>query len=144
MNGEIGMAPIAIFFGLLLSGLGPILYLLSDPAKQSLTAFIPTGFGIVLILCGVLAFNDKLRMHVMHLAALLGLIGFAMPAIMVPRAILNATEEKPVNPLSVGGQAVMGALCLVFLILCVKSFIDVRMARKKKEAETQAGSIPPR
>lgn len=127
------MAPIAMLFGVLLGVLGPSLYFLSDPEKQSLTAFIPSGFGLALIVLGVVARNDKFRMHAMHGAALVGLIGFAVPAFMVGRALISGAAFDPVRH---GGQAVMAALCLIFLGLCVKSFIDARTARKQKEAET--------
>jgi hypothetical protein len=133
------MAPIAIVFGVLLGALGPVLWFMSDPATQSPTAFIPSGFGVALILCGIIAFNDKFRMHAMHFAALLGLAGFAMPAFMVIRALANGVEFEKVKH---GGQAAMSALCLVFLILCVKSFIDSRIARKKKEAQAQPAAPP--
>jgi hypothetical protein len=133
------MAPIAIVFGVLLGLLGPVLYFLSDPAKQSPTAFIPTGFGVVLIILGVVARNDKARMHAMHGAALVGLLGFAIPAFMVAKALIGGAEFDPVRH---GGQATMAALCAVFLGLCVKSFINVRLARKKKEAEAQS-NVPP-
>jgi hypothetical protein len=125
------MAPLAIGFGVLLTLLGPVLYFLSDPAKQSPTAFIPSGFGIVLIVLGVIARNEKLRMHAMHGAALIGLIGFAVPAYMVSAALIRGLPFEPVKH---GGQATMAVLCLLFLGLCVKSFIDARVARKQKEA----------
>ena len=73
------MAPIAILFGVLLGLLGPVLFFLSDPEKQSPTAFIPSGFGVALIVLGVIALNEKYRMHAMHGAALIGLIGFVVP-----------------------------------------------------------------
>ena len=45
--------------------------------KVSMTALIPTWLGIPVILCGLLAeMKENLRMHVMHAAVLLGLIGF--------------------------------------------------------------------
>jgi hypothetical protein len=125
------MAPIAIGFGALLTLLGPVLFFLSDPAKQSPTAFIPSGFGIGLIVCGVLARNDKFRMHAMHVAALLGLIGFAVPAVMVALSLGRGNAFEPVKH---GGQSAMAILCGVFVAMCVKSFIDVRKARKAKEA----------
>jgi uncharacterized membrane protein len=129
------MAPIAILFGVLLGLLGPLLYFLSDPAKQSLTALIPSGFGIGLFVCGIFARNEKARMHVMHAAAFLGLVGFAIPAFMVARSLIGGAEFDPVKH---GGQIAMAALCLIFLGLCVKSFIDARIARKQKEAESQS------
>ena len=129
------MAPIAILFGILLSLLGPILFFLSDPAKQSPTAFIPSGFGIALVICGIVALKERLRMHAMHGAALIGLIGFGVPAYMVIAVLARGQELETVKH---GGQAAMAGLCLIFLALCVKSFIASRIARKKKEAETAA------
>jgi hypothetical protein len=127
------MAPHAIVFGVLLTLLGPMLYFLSVPEKQSLTAFIPSGFGIVLILLGIVARNPKFRMHAMHVAALVGLIGFVMPAYMVIAALVRGLEFDPIKH---GGQAAMAVLCGVFLALCVKSFIAVRAARKKNEGQS--------
>jgi uncharacterized protein involved in response to NO len=129
------MAPIAILFGILLSLLGPILFFLSDPDKQSPTAFIPTGFGIALVVCGIVALKERFRMHAMHAAALLGLIGFAVPAYMVIAALARGHAFESVKH---GGQATMAVLCLIFLVLCIKTFIAARIARKKKEAETPA------
>jgi uncharacterized membrane protein len=125
------MGPIAIGFGVLLTLLGPVLYFLSDPAKQSPTAFIPSGFGVVLVILGVFAMNEKFRMHAMHGAALIGLIGCAMPAYMVVAGLIRGDEFN----LPKQGQTAMAVLCGVFLGLCVKSFIDARKARKAKEAQ---------
>jgi len=131
------MAPIAIVFGFLLSALGPALYFLSDPERQSPTAFIPSAFGVVLLLCGVIALNEKLRMHAMHVAALVGLIGLLMP---LGRLIYAATKPDFQFGLAAGGSLSMAVLCGIFLALCVKSFIDSRIARKKREAEASPPS----
>jgi hypothetical protein len=123
------MAPIAIVFGILLSALGGGMYVYTG--MVSVTALIPAFFGIALILLGALALNDKVRMHAMHLAALIGLVGFAMPAFMVIKGMAGGDEFN----LAKGEQAAMAVICLIFLAMCIKSFIDVRMARKRKEAE---------
>ena len=128
------MAPIAILFGVLLAALGGGMYVYTEMA--SITALIPAFFGLPLIVLGVIAQNENARKHAMHGAALIGLVGFAMPAYMV---IAGMVRGDPFG-LAKGEQAAMSALCLVFLVLCVKSFIDVRKARKQKEAELQAGS----
>lgn len=122
------MGPIAILFGLALSILGGVLYALAE--VRSVTALIPTFFGVALIVLGLLARIDKARMHVMHLAALLGLIGLIFPAYRAGIALVAGRGFS----LPVVGQLIMAGLCSVFLALCIKSFIDARRARKAKEA----------
>jgi hypothetical protein len=129
------MAPIAITFGALLTLLGPILFFLSDPEKRSGTAFIPTGFGVALIVLGVLAWNEAYRKHAMHAAALLALLGFVMP---LGRLIYAASQPEFQFGLAAGGSLLMAVLCAIFLGLCVKSFVDARAARKQREAESTA------
>lgn len=128
------MAPIAIVFGVLLMALGASAFVQTDMEQK--TALIPAYFGIALLVLGVIALSDKARKHAMHVAALLGLVGFAMPAFMVIRAIV--VQGQTFEPLKHGEQTAMSALCLIFLVLCVKSFINARSARKAKEAETPA------
>ena len=114
--------------------LGGGLFGLSEPEKRSFTAFIPSAFGIALVVCGAVARNEKARKHAMHFAALVGLIGFAFPLGRVIMKVVRADPEKPFSALADGGQLAMSALCGIFLALCVKSFIDVRKARKQAEA----------
>ena len=72
------MAGQAVFFGSLLFLLGPIFYLLGDASHRSPTAFIPSLFGIIIVVCGLMAKNPARRKAAMHGAAgfaLLGLLG---------------------------------------------------------------------
>ncbi|MBX9681273.1 MAG: hypothetical protein K2X38_21155 [Gemmataceae bacterium] len=123
------MSMLAIVFGLALTVLGGGLYGMS-PEPRSPTALIPSAFGIALILCGVIARNEKVRMHAMHFAALIGLVGAVYPAY---RAFSAMAGGRSVD-LAVGGQLAMAGLCAVFVVLCVKSFIDARRVRKAREA----------
>ncbi len=100
---------------------------------QSITALIPAFFGTIIFLCGLLSvFIPKIRMHLMHIAALVGLLGtlgglgMGLPKL---EALIAGTAERP---LASGMQIAMGVVCLVFLVLCVKSFIDARRARKSE------------
>jgi hypothetical protein len=132
------VARIAIIFGVLLAVLGVGLYAMADPELKkewkALTAFIPTAFGAVLIVIGQIAQSgsDKVRMHSMHAAALVGLIGLAIPAYRAIAALAGGSEMN----LAIGGQIAMAVLCGAFLGLCVKSFIDVRKARKLSQPQT--------
>jgi ABC-type uncharacterized transport system permease subunit len=124
------MAPLAIVFGVLLCALGGGMYVYTG--MVSMTALIPAYFGVALILLGALALNEKLRMHAMHVAALLGLVGFGMPAYMVIKGLAAGDSFGDAK----AEQAAMAVICLVFLVLCVRSFISARIARKK-QAENQ-------
>lgn len=104
-------------------------YLLSE--TKSVTALIPAFFGTLILLSGIIgAMFHKARMHVMHLAALVGLIGtlgglgMGLPKVS---ALLAGTAERPTAVIM---QIAMGVVCLVFLGLCVKSFVDARILKK--------------
>ena len=143
------MAPLAILFGVLMIILGGGLYATSVTRGvywqgeegahvmiRALTALIPAGFGLLLIVLGLIARAgaNKTRMHAMHVAALLGLLGVALPLWRVIKAM---TADTAIDPLPVGGNIAMIVLCGVFLALCIRSFIEARILRKQKEAGAQ-------
>lgn len=125
------MAPVAIVFGVLLTLLGGGIYVYTEMASP--TALIPAFFGLPLIVLGVLALTEKFRKHAMHVAALLGLIGFIVP---LGRVIYVMTKPDFQFGPAVGASISMAALCAIFFGGCVNSFLSARSARKKKEAET--------
>jgi hypothetical protein len=118
----------SIVFGGLLIVLGIWGYF--GTGTTSLTALIPCVFGLVLAVCGLLALNEKNLKMAMHVAAAVGLLGFLgtvrawfkLPALLSGAVVLR--------PEAVIAQSIMAALTLVFVLLCVKSFIDVRRARR--------------
>ena len=68
------MAKLTVVFGLLLIGNGIWGYTASESA--SVTALIPAFVGIALLLCAIGSIvKPALNMHLMHIAALLGLLG---------------------------------------------------------------------
>ena len=92
----------------------------------SLTALIPAAFGLVLLLLGVLArMKEGLRKHLMHAAVVIALLGFIMTAgRLIPRLGELSYSAAVVSQVS------MALVCLLFVILGVKSFAD---ARQRKE-----------
>lgn len=123
------MPKLAIIFGLILDVIGTTAFLISG----AVTSLIPAIFGTVILLCGVAALaRPGLRKHVMHVAALFGLLGTAGGLGMgLPKlgALLDGTAQRP---MAVSIQLAMGVICLVFLGLCVKSFIDARRAKPEE------------
>ncbi len=93
------------------------------------TALIPAYLGIALILFGALALKPAMRMHAMHGAVTVALLGF-----LAAGCRLAISLSKPaVDNVAVTSQSLMTVLCLVFVILCVRSFIAARRARKAGE-----------
>ncbi len=123
------MPILAIIFGVLLDFLGTVTWSMSE--NRSITALIPSFFGTAILVCGILAkLKPDLRKHLMHVAAAVALLGTAGGLGMgLPKlgALIQGTAERP---MAAGAQLGMGVLCLIFLALCVKSFIAARRARK--------------
>ncbi len=122
------MPKLAIFFGLVLDILGVAAFIATGATH--LTALIPSVFGTIIFLSGILAhIRPDVRKHAMHIAALFGLLGTLGGLGMgLPKlgAVLEGTAQRPVAVIM---QISMGLVALVFLALCVKSFIDVRRAK---------------
>ena len=125
------MAKLTIVFGVLLIVLGVTSFVLTGSSHP--TSLIPAGFGLVLALSGWLASGDdaKKRMLWMHIAVTVGLVGFIFPAVMSIKALVHAHAQQVevAHPAAVHSQMIMAFVCLVFVILCVRSFIAARRSR---------------
>lgn len=139
------MGPIAAVFGAALTGLGLFAYFTQTSDKPSPTALIPAFFGLPILILGLLALKDNLRKHAMHLAAMVGLIGLVGALIMAaPKVPTLLSEGKVLRSdgtdatRAIVVQLIMAGICLVFVALCVKSFIDARRARSQAEKIARA------
>jgi hypothetical protein len=102
-----------------------------------MTALIPVGVGGLLVICGVVAFVERLLKHAMHLAAVIGLLGAVAAGIrFVPKAIKEGINLKSPATVGTGGMLL---LCAVFVGFCVNSFIQ---ARRRRRAAQQAAGQP--
>lgn len=96
-----------------------------QPEAVSKTALIPAGVGAVFLLCvGAIVWNNSLRKHVMHFAAVVGLVGVIGGFMPIMRSGFDW------NKIGVKIGLLMSLICAVFVGLCVKSFIDARKARE--------------
>lgn len=121
------MPSISIACGTLLMLIGAIGYIngaMTD--RASITALIPAFFGIALVLLGVFArMRDSMRKHLMHVAVLIALLGFIFPAGRLISNLGSLTYSA-----AVVSQVSMALVCLLFVILGIKSFTDARRNRQ--------------
>jgi hypothetical protein len=126
------MVRAAMIFGLILIALGLVGYFAPEKIGAvgdkgtSPTALIPAGFGAVLLICGLIVeFSPATRKHVMHLAAVVGLIGALGGVMPLTRGPLDLEKA------SARSGILMILLCGIFVVLCIRSFILARIARSE-------------
>lgn len=100
-------------------------------SSESITALIPTFFGIPLLILGWLGLNEKYLKHAMHGAAVLTLLGFAGTVGGLIKFFKMLGGEEIQRPAAITVQAIMAVLCLLFLIFAIKSFIDARRNKQQ-------------
>jgi hypothetical protein len=125
------MAKVTMVFALLLCVLGLAGFLGTGRIHQ--TALIPTWFGLALGLCGYLAIspNEKRRKLFMHISVTIALLGFLGAG---GRAVYGYVHASSLgiapDAIALGSQLIMAALTLIYVILCVRSFIAARRSGK--------------
>jgi hypothetical protein len=88
----------------------------------SVTALIPAFFGAALAVLGAIGRqNEGLRKHLMHGAVVIALLGFILTA----GRLVSKLGELTMTP-AVLSQVAMAVVCLIFVILSIKSFRDAR------------------
>ena len=120
---------VTILFGVLLAITGVTVFIQTGSAHK--TALIPAFLGGGLVICGLLAANEGRRMVVMHIAVVIGLLGF-----IGSMAKLFKPDQSNA---AFAGKAISAGLCAVFIALCVRSFIQARRAREALVAEADSG-----
>ncbi len=120
------MAKITIGLGLVLIALGRGSYF--GTGRASVTALIPAFFGLPLLVLGLVALHQGMRTTAMHIAVVIGLLGFAgtVSGLMKLPVLLTGGELE--RPAAVAVQAAMAIVCFVFVLLSVWSFIKARRA----------------
>jgi len=125
------LAKVTLFFAIALIVLGLIGYL--GTGSQHPTALIPTWFGAALGVFGWLAISpsESRRKLFMHINVTIGLLGFLGAAVEAIRGYVHAKSAglEP-DQIALASKSAMAGLLLVYVIFCVRSFIDARRLRK--------------
>jgi hypothetical protein len=125
---------LAVNFGALLIALGLLAFfapgvLVKDSVPYAKTALIPAGIGLLIEICGMVSLSKPgLRKHMMHFAALLGTLGFIGGLANIFRAGFDFNKASTIVSL------IMALVCLIFVGLCVRSFIAAKKARQAAAA----------
>jgi hypothetical protein len=121
---------LTVVFGGLLVVIGIVGFVMTGHIHY--TALIPALFGLLLIVCGTAAQtpNDKQRMLWMHIAVTVGLLGFLFTAKAIFQTIEVFQGIVLARPAAAEAKAAMSVVCLVFTLLCVRSFIAARRLRR--------------
>jgi len=126
------MAKLTIVFGVLLIILGLVGFYGTGGIHH--TALIPTWFGLALGIGGFLAISPsekrrKIFMHINVTVGLLGLIGAIGSALHAYGHARSLGMDPDWKALS--AQITMAALLLIYVNLCVRSFIQARRSRQE-------------
>lgn len=125
------MAKVTIVFAILLIIVGLIGFYGTGAVHH--TALIPAWWGIAMGVFGVLAIspNEKRRKLFMHINVTLGALGFLGGLIAAVQGYGSA-RSAGVDPdyIAMSFKLIMSALLLIYVNLCIRSFIAVRRAAK--------------
>jgi hypothetical protein len=131
---------ITVLFGILLVPVGLYSYTagyeaaIAKHGHPPYTALIATGLGALLIVLGALSYKPNLRKHTMHAAAGVGLVGVIGAGLRaVPGLIKYLSGEGVESVPALVGTSLTMFLCLVFLGLCINSFIQARLRRQASQ-----------
>ncbi|HEX4321103.1 MAG TPA: hypothetical protein VHZ52_09375 [Acidobacteriaceae bacterium] len=123
------MAKVTLVFAVIFIALGLVGFFATG--ANHYTALIPAALGLLLGIFGALSLSPdagrrKLFMHINVTLGLLGFLGTIMGLIQGIQMLAGATVK---NPPATESKAIMALLCLIYVALCVRSFIAARKAR---------------
>jgi hypothetical protein len=129
---EVCVAKVTLVFAVLLVALGLVGYLGTGSVHP--TALIPTWFGLALGLFGFLAISpsEKRRKLFMHINVTIGALGFIGALVEAIRGY-GAARTAGIDPdmKALVSKLVMAILLLIYVNLCVRSFIQARRSRQE-------------
>jgi nitrate/nitrite transporter NarK len=123
------MAKVTLGFAVVFIALGIFGFVATGSTHY--TALIPAALGLLLGIFGALSLSPDAgkRKLFMHINVTLGLLGFlgTIGGLIAWFKMLGGAVVK--NPPATESKAAMALLCLVYVALCVRSFIAARKAR---------------
>jgi len=123
------MAKLTMFFGVLLIAISVGFWMATGRTETA--TLHPAGVGLILLVSGAMANSEdaKKRMLWMHIAVTFGLIGFLITGIRALVTAVHGAVAIVADQPAFNERVVVAVVCLVFVALCVRSFIAARRSR---------------
>lgn len=121
------MAKVTIVFAILLIVLGLVGFF--GTGAQHYTALIPMWWGVALGIGGLLAISpsESRRKIFMHINVTVGLLGFIGALVVAIQGYTSASSAGHApDMIAFAAKLTMAVLLLIYVILCVRSFIAAR------------------
>lgn len=128
------MTVLTIIVGIILIATGVVGYIATDSA--SMTALIPSAVGALILVCGLIALNPKVRKHALHASlaiALLGAIGSLMNVVKIGDLFAGTAER----PAAIIASTILFVVAIIYIAFGVRSFIAARRYRAQLAAKKQ-------
>jgi hypothetical protein len=121
------MAKVTLVFAALLVALGLVGYFGTGSLHP--TALIPMWIGLLLGIFAVLAMtpSEGRRKVFMHINVTIGTLGFLASVVEIVRSYLSG---KTLDPAAMTSKFALAGLLLIYVAMCVRSFIAARRARE--------------
>jgi hypothetical protein len=121
------MGKLTVVFGAVLVVIGAVGF--EATGSKAPTALIPALIGLLLAIAGILALKPERRMVWMHVAVTVGLLGFLGTIPGVIGIVKMAMGQAVPRPNATIEQFATWVICLIYVVMCVRSFIAARKAR---------------
>lgn len=125
------MSKNSILFGIIIIAVSVAFYI--GTYSASITALIPGILGAVMVICGLLARNENMCKHLMHVSAVMALIGFIATAEGILRLIGMLGGKEIERSIAFIEMAICSVVFLIYLILSFQSFLEARRNRGESE-----------
>lgn len=125
------MAKVTLLFAVLLVALGVAGYYYTGAIHP--TALIPMWFGLALGVGGFLAISpsERRRKIFMHINVTIGALGFLGALVTAVQGYGNARSQGiDVDYVALWDKLIMAAILLIYVNLCIQSFLKARRARQ--------------
>lgn len=110
------------------------------PAKSP-TLFVPMMLGIPVLFCGVVALNPHRRKQAMHAACAIALLGAIAGGAQTALCMVDLAGGNEIDRYGLNVIVAMSVVCVIFVVVCVISFIQTRRRKAASDPDRAVSSI---